>query len=97
LGAGGAALGAGVVFEFLRRSSEATAEDEKTQIGYKKALDEMESRRTTARVLVGMGGALVIAGSTLLVIDVSGKKKSNTALVWSATPTRLDASFTGSF
>jgi tetratricopeptide (TPR) repeat protein len=97
LGAGGAALGAGVVFEFLRQSSEERAEGEETQIGYKEALDEMESRRTTARVLVGVGGALAIAGGTLLIIDLSGKKKSNTALLWSATPTRLDATLTGSF
>jgi tetratricopeptide (TPR) repeat protein len=98
LGAGGAALGAGLVFELLRRSSEEQAEGETTQIGYKEAFDQMESRRTTARVLVGVGGALVAAGGTLLLIDLNrDQSKPASALVWSATPERVTAGLTGSF
>jgi hypothetical protein len=98
LGAGGAALGAGLVFELMRRSSEEQAEGETTQIGYKEALDEMESRRTTARVLAGVGGALIVAGGTLLLIDLNrADAKPAAALVWSATPHRVTAALSGSF
>ena len=75
LGAGGAALGGALVFEVLRRGSESDAEKEKTQIGYKEALDRMEGQQTTARVLAGVGGALVIAGGVLLAVDLSSSKK----------------------
>lgn len=97
LGAGGVALGAGLVFELLRSSSEQAAEEATTQIEYKEELDNMESRRTTARVLVGVGGALVIVGGTLLVFDYSAKKKRRTALRWSVSPERVEAAITGSF
>ena len=101
LGAGGAALGAGLAFELMRRSSENAAEQEETQVGYKEELDRMESRRTTARVLVGVGGALVAVGGTMLIIDLNRGKKSKskptTALVWSALPDAVDVRLSGSF
>lgn len=98
LGAGGAALGASLAFELLRRGSESDAEADPTQIGYKEKFDEMESRRTTARVLAGVGGALVVAGGTLLVIDLNrAKPAARTALRWSVTPEGFDAKLTGSF
>jgi tetratricopeptide (TPR) repeat protein len=100
LGAGGAALGGALAFEFMRRSAEQAAEDETTQIGYKEELDRMESRRTTARVLAGVGGALVIAGGTLLVIDLNrSKSPPKTALSWSASasPDAVQAALSGRF
>lgn len=73
IGAGAAALTGAVTFELLRRSAESDAEKEETQLGYQAALDTMESRKTTARVLAGVGGALAIAGVTLLIIDGTGR------------------------
>lgn len=98
IGAGGAALGGALVFELMRRSAESDAESEQTQIGYKEKLDEMESRQTTARILAGVGGALVIAGGVLLVLDLgSSEKKSAAALTLEPTPGGAFASARGSF
>ena len=98
IGAGGAALGGALVFELLRRSSESDAETEDTQIGYKEKLDEMESRQTTARILAGVGGALVITGGVLLVLDLgSSDKKTSAALTLEPTPGGAFASARGSF
>jgi hypothetical protein len=87
LGAGGAALGGALVFELLRRGSEDDAKNEKTQIGYQEQLDKMESQQTTARVLAGVGGALVVAGGVLLVLDLgSAGNKQTAALTVAPTP-----------
>ncbi len=74
LGAGGAVLGGALTFEILRQGSEREAKREPTQVGYKEKLDAMESRRTTARVLAGVGGGLVLVGGALLVVDILGSK-----------------------
>lgn len=81
MGAGGAVLGGALTFEILRQSAEREAERDGTQVGFKEKLDTMKSRRTTARVLLGIGGGLVLAGGALLVVDlVSGKPDEKTAL-----------------
>jgi tetratricopeptide (TPR) repeat protein len=95
LGAGGAALGGALVFEILRRSSESDAEADDTQIGYQEKLDQMESRKTTARVLAGVGGALVVTGGVLLAIDLGSSSKQGTASL-SIAPTRGGAFATAS-
>ena len=100
LGAGGAALGGALVFEILRRSSESDAESDKTQIGYHEKLDQMESRQTTARILAGVGGALVVTGGVLLAIDLSSSnssKKGAATLTLAPTPGGAFASASGSF
>jgi tetratricopeptide (TPR) repeat protein len=98
IGAGGAALGGALVFELLRRSSESDAEAEETQIGYQEKLDEMESRQTTARILAGVGGALVITGGVLLVLDLgSSENEPQAALTLEPTPGGAFASARGSF
>ncbi|HVJ17469.1 MAG TPA: PEGA domain-containing protein [Polyangiaceae bacterium] len=74
LAAGGAVLGGALTFEILRRRAEDEAESDPTQIGYSEKYDTMESRQTIARVLTGVGGALVITGGVLLVLDLTGKK-----------------------
>jgi tetratricopeptide (TPR) repeat protein len=76
LGTGAAALAGALTFELLRRSSENAAEDATTQVEYKDKLDQMESRRTAARVLVGVGGALVATGGVLLGIELAGRKNT---------------------
>jgi len=71
LGAGVATLGAAGAFELLRGSAEDDAKNAKTQIEKSDALDTMDSRQTTARVLAGVGGALTIAGGVLLALDLT--------------------------
>jgi hypothetical protein len=96
MGAGGAVLGGALTFEILRQGSERQAKRESTQVGYKTKFDEMTSRRTTARVLLGIGGGLVVAGGALLVVDILGSKpKKTTALRAGIGPTgtTLEGSF----
>jgi hypothetical protein len=97
LGAGGAALGGALVFELMRRSSESDAEADKTQIGYQEKLEEMESRQTTARILAGVGGALVIAGGVLVVLDMTSDKKQTASIGIAPTPGGAFATASGRF
>jgi tetratricopeptide (TPR) repeat protein len=98
LGAGGAALGGALVFELLRRGAESDAESDETQIGYQDKLDKMESHQTTARILAGVGGALVVTGGVLLAIELSSSpSKGSAALQLTPTPGGAFASATGSF
>jgi hypothetical protein len=97
-GAGVAALGGALAFEFLRASAENDAKNDPTQIGYKDNLDKMESRRTTARVLAGVGGALVITGGVMLTIDLLGAKQQKSAALYVApTPGGFTTALTGRF
>jgi tetratricopeptide (TPR) repeat protein len=98
LGAGGAALGGALVFELLRRGSEGDAEADDTQIGYQEKLDQMESHQTTARILAGVGGALVVTGGVLLAIDLgSSPKQSAASLSIAPTPGGAFAAASGKF
>jgi tetratricopeptide (TPR) repeat protein len=71
LGAGAATLGGAVVFEVLRADAEAEARDAPTQVQAAAALESIEQRRTTARVLAGLGGVLTATGTVLLMLDLS--------------------------
>ncbi|HWA72708.1 MAG TPA: PEGA domain-containing protein [Polyangiaceae bacterium] len=74
IGTGAAVLGGSLTFELLRRSAESDAEKERTQLGFQSALDKVDSRKTTARVLLGVGGALVVTGGVLLVLDTTSRQ-----------------------
>lgn len=76
LGAGAAVLGGSLGFELARRSAEKDAEQDNTQVGYKEKLDSERTRQTTARVLAAVGGALVVTGGTLLVIQLTSRDAS---------------------
>ena len=69
LAAGGAALGGALTFELLRRSAESDAKGADTQLEYYDHLQTAESRQTTARVFLGTGGALLLAGGLMLLLD----------------------------
>jgi tetratricopeptide (TPR) repeat protein len=71
LGAGAAVLGGALGFELARRSAESAAKDDNTQVGYKDKLETEKSRQQVARILGVVGGVLVVAGGTLLVIDLT--------------------------
>jgi len=69
LGAGAALLGAAALFEVSRRSAQSAAKDDTVQLDYQRDFDAMNSRQTTARVLVSLGGAVVVTGAALLVFN----------------------------
>ena len=77
LGAGVVALGGSLGFELARRSAENDAEHDDTQIGYKEKFDREHSRQTTARVLGAVGGALVVTGGVLLVIQLTSHEPAD--------------------
>ena len=79
LGTGAAALGGSLAFELLRRNAENKAEQERTQVGYQDLLETMQGRRTAARVLVGAGGALVLTGGVMLLLDRPGSRHATSA------------------
>ncbi len=98
LGAGGAALGGALVFELYRDSSEDAARRESRQIAFSEKLEQMESRKTSARVLASIGGALVVTGGVLLALDLwqdgSGAAVSASVLL---DPAQCAAGVTGAF
>jgi tetratricopeptide (TPR) repeat protein len=72
LGAGGVALLVAGGFEFSRRAAESDAKTPGLpQIAYKDRLDAAHARQTTARVLTAIGGALVLTGGALILLDLS--------------------------
>jgi tetratricopeptide (TPR) repeat protein len=69
LGAAAACLGSAGIFEALRRSAQNSARHEPVQLEYERDIETMNSRQTTARVLLGVGGVLAVTGVTLLVLN----------------------------
>lgn len=79
MGAGAASLLAALGFELGRRSADSAAEGA-PQTEFQDHLDTMESRQTTARVLAGVGGALLVTGGVLYVVDRQRKPGPSVAL-----------------
>jgi len=79
LGAGAAALGGALTFELLRRSAESDAKKEPTQLGYQSRLETEQSRQSTARVFLGVGGVLAVAGGVMLLVDTPRKGPKTSA------------------
>jgi tetratricopeptide (TPR) repeat protein len=71
MSAGGAALGGALAFELLRRDAEQKAHSEHEQIRFAQDIDTMESRRTAARVLGGVGAGLAAIGGVLFFLHPS--------------------------
>jgi hypothetical protein len=56
-------------------------------VSYQEKLDAMQGKQTTARILAGVGGALIVTGGVMLVVDLgSGKSKGSAAISVSALP-----------
>ncbi len=68
-GTGGVLLGAAIGLELARRSEESDAADAVTQIELKQHLEAIERRQLEARVLAGVGGALLVTGGALLLFN----------------------------
>lgn len=83
LGAAAVCLGSAGIFEALRRSSQNAARSEQVQLAYEQDIDDMNSRQTTARVLLGVGGVLAATGVTLLVLNtpLSSESRARVAAV----------------
>jgi hypothetical protein len=80
LGAGAAALGGAAVFEARRRSAQNAALADHTQVATQDDLDTRNSRQTTARVLLGVGGVLVATGAVLLVFNLRSTPRSQAVI-----------------
>jgi tetratricopeptide (TPR) repeat protein len=79
LGTGAASMLGALGFELGRRSAE-TAAAEAPQRNYKEHFETMEGRQTAARVLCGVGGALLVTGGTLLVLNTPKTPSTKLAL-----------------
>ncbi|HEY0468049.1 MAG TPA: PEGA domain-containing protein [Polyangiaceae bacterium] len=69
LGAAALCLSSAGIFELSRRSAQNSARDEQVQLDYERDIDAMNSRQTTARVLLGVGSVLAVTGVGLLVFN----------------------------
>jgi tetratricopeptide (TPR) repeat protein len=97
LGAGGAALVTAVGFELARSSAERDAQSAPTQIAYVDRYEAMESRQTVARVFAGLGGALVVTGGVLLVLDLTSRNGAPVTAIARCTNERCVGAFQGVF
>jgi hypothetical protein len=99
IGAGAASMAGALGFELARRSAEDAAKQDSTQIGYQDKLETMQSRQTTARILAAAGGALLLTGGTLLVLDLTSRpsSKPKAALGWACLPDGCAVDMRGSF
>ncbi|MEO8900554.1 MAG: PEGA domain-containing protein [Polyangiaceae bacterium] len=69
LAVGAVLLGVSGVYEVKRRSAQSAAKADITQLDYERDVNAMNSRQSTARVLLGIGGAVTVAGAALLVFN----------------------------
>jgi tetratricopeptide (TPR) repeat protein len=77
LGVGIAGLGAALGLELARESAQSAAGGDPTQVGFQSSYDAMQSRQTAARVFLGAGAAVTVAGGVLLLLDLrSGRQEA---------------------
>jgi tetratricopeptide (TPR) repeat protein len=95
LGAGGATLVAAAGFELSRAAAERDARAATPQIEYVDRYQAMRSRQTAARVLVGVGGALVVAGGVLVVLDLANREGAPAAAMAGCSGEGCSAYFRG--
>lgn len=99
MSAGGAALGGALAFELLRRDAEQKARGEHEQIRFAQDVDTMESRRTAARVLGGVGAGLAAVGGVLFFLHPSAPPLQDRAaqVKLNITPTAVGGWVSGRF
>lgn len=95
LGAAAVCLGSAGIFEALRRSAQNSARSEQVQLAYEQDIDDMNSRQTTARIFLGVGGVLAATGATLLVLNtpLTPESRARVAAVPGGATFSLDGSF----
>ncbi len=68
-GTGAASLAAALGFELGRRSEESQAEQAQSQLEFQRRIEDVQTLKTTARVLAGVGGGLVLTGGMLFIFN----------------------------
>jgi len=98
--AGTAAVAGGVVFEVLRRRTESQAAGDGHQVSFAEKYDTMVNQQTASRVLLGVGGGLLVTSGTLLLVT-GGSAKGHPAAISSLSlgcvPTGCGAHMSGRF
>ena len=94
-GGGVVGLGSALGFELVRRSDEDAMESAPNQLVFKERTDKMERHQTTARVLGGVGGAMLVTGTVMLLFNERTPAAPRMGL--NCTFTGCTASATGSF
>jgi tetratricopeptide (TPR) repeat protein len=95
IGAGIVALGGSLAFELSRSSAENAARNERVQRSFERDVDAMNDRQTVSRVLLGVGGVLLVTGSTLFVFNT--KLSPDSSAVVSSLPGGARLSVSQSF
>lgn len=86
LGVGAGALAGGLAFELSRASSSERAGNASTPEARARAEGAADSKQMASLLLLGAGGAFLIGGTVLLVLDVSGAQPGEPAARSSAEP-----------
>ncbi len=68
-GTGAASLATALGFELGRRSEESQAKQAQSQLEFQRHIDNMQTLKTTSRVLAGVGGGLVLTGGMLFILN----------------------------
>lgn len=97
LSAGGAALMLAGAFELSRRAAEADARAATTQIAYADRYDAMRARQTTARLFAVAGGALLVTGGVLVVLDTVRAPDANSHAAFACDGSSCFGSFASRF
>ncbi|HVU02455.1 MAG TPA: PEGA domain-containing protein [Polyangiaceae bacterium] len=97
VGVGGASLATSLAFEISRRGAESDAKHETTQIGYASKLDTMEGRQTAARVFLGVGAGLAIAGGVFVFLGSSHRGSEGAAVSAACVPGTCFSMVKGAF
>lgn len=96
LGVGALLMGGSAFFEFERRRQEDVAQ-RASQAQFQSAYDNMEGRKTVARILLVTGSAVLATGATLLVLDLTRSKRENSAWVRGCGDSGICAEMRGQF
>ncbi len=95
LGTGGAFLVGAGISEFSRRGAESDARSASTQLAYVDDYRRMRDAQAVARVLFGVGGALVVTGGALMAIDLGRGRRAEPRVA--CLPTACFGGVEGSF
>jgi hypothetical protein len=96
MGVGGLTLGGALAYELLRQEAQNDAKKDPTQYGYAKKIEQANDRQTTARVLLGVGAGLVVAGGVLFIVG-GPSSEHRTEVALGCGPGRCGATASGRF
>ena len=94
-GSGVVGLGGALGFELARRADERDGRKAPDQLAYQEKLVDAERNQTTARVLLGVGGGLLVTGGVMLIFN--DRTKTPTRMGLGCTPKGCTAQANGSF